>query len=68
MYSSFTWNLFCHRFLGALEYLYKVIPEELQATGHMVFVGISFGITGIIGSSVGGIIFENFGDQRYISY
>ncbi|MFV2048979.1 MFS transporter [Metabacillus sp. YM-086] len=48
-------------FLGALEYLYKVVPEELQATGHMVFVGISFGITGIIGSSVGGIIFENFG-------
>ncbi|MGM0876376.1 MAG: MFS transporter [Bacillota bacterium] len=48
-------------FLGALEYLYKVIPEEMQATGHMVFVGISFGLTGIIGSSIGGIIFENFG-------
>lgn len=48
-------------FLGALEYLYKVIPEELQATGHMVFVGISFGITGIVGSSLGGIVFENFG-------
>ncbi len=48
-------------FLGAIEYLYKVIPEELQATGHMVFVGISFGITGIIGSSLGGIVFENYG-------
>lgn len=48
-------------FLGALEYLYKVIPQELQATGHMVFVGISFGLTGIIGSSIGGVIFENYG-------
>lgn len=50
-------------FLGALEYLYNVIPEELQATGHMVFVGIAFGITGIIGSSIGGIIFENHGGK-----
>ncbi|MBO1515235.1 MFS transporter [Metabacillus bambusae] len=52
---------FAIAFLGALEYLYKAIPEELQATGHMVFVGISFGITGIIGSSIGGIVFENYG-------
>jgi len=52
---------FAIAFLGALEYLYKAVPEELQATGHMVFVGISFGITGIIGSSFGGVIFENLG-------
>lgn len=52
---------FAIAFLGALEYLYNAVPEELQATGHMVFVGISFGITGIIGSSFGGVIFENLG-------
>ncbi|MBM7603771.1 MFS family permease [Metabacillus crassostreae] len=50
-------------FLGALEYLYKAIPEELQATGHMVFVGITFGITGIVGSSIGGVVFENYGGK-----
>ncbi|WP_273123756.1 MFS transporter [Bacillus weihaiensis] len=48
-------------FLGALEYLYQIVPEELQASGHMVFVGICFGVTGILGSSIGGIIFEKYG-------
>ena len=48
-------------FLGALEYLYKIVPREMQATGHMVFMGVTFMITGIIGSSVGGFIFDAFG-------
>ncbi|CAM4125542.1 MFS transporter [Lederbergia lenta] len=55
-------------FLGAIEYLYKVVPSEMQATGHMVFMGIAFGITGIIGSSLGGMIFDRFsGTALYLS-
>ncbi|WP_062108898.1 MFS transporter [Bacillus niameyensis] len=54
---------FCYAifFMGAIEYLYKLLPKELQATGHMVFVLIVFGITGIIGSYAGGYIFDAFG-------
>lgn len=48
-------------FLAAIEYLYNAVPEGVQATGHMVFMGITFMITGIIGSSVGGFIFDHYG-------
>ncbi|MCJ8007559.1 MFS transporter [Lederbergia wuyishanensis] len=47
-------------YMGAIEYLYKALPVEMQATGHMVYMGIVFSITNIIGSSVGGIIFDTF--------
>ena len=48
-------------FMGAIEYLYKRLPIEMQATGHMVFMLIVFGITGIIGSLAGGFIFDAYG-------
>ena len=55
-------------FLGAIEYLYKVVPPEMQATGHMVFMGITFGVTGIIGSSLGGMIFDVYsGKALYLT-
>ncbi|MBS4178243.1 MFS transporter [Lederbergia citrea] len=55
-------------FMGAIEYLYKAVPQEMQATGHMVFMGVTFGITGIIGSSVGGMIFDVFsGSALYLT-
>ncbi|MBS4200430.1 MFS transporter [Bacillus sp. FJAT-49732] len=51
---------FAIMYMGAIEYLYKALPVEMQATGHMVFMGIAFSITNIIGSSVGGFIFDTF--------
>ncbi|MBS4204829.1 MFS transporter [Lederbergia citrea] len=48
-------------FMGAIEYLYKRLPIEMQATGHMVFMLIVYGVTGIIGSFAGGFIFDAFG-------
>lgn len=48
-------------FMGAIEYLYRLLPKSMQATGHMAFMLVVFGTTGIIGSSVGGAIFENLG-------
>lgn len=47
--------------VASLEYLYRIVPPEMQATGHMMYVAISFGVTGIIGSSLGGMVFEAFG-------
>jgi PPP family 3-phenylpropionic acid transporter len=55
-------------FLGAIEYLYRMVPPEMQATGHMVFMGITFGVTSIIGSSIGGVIFDVYsGTVLYLS-
>ncbi|MCR2823014.1 MFS transporter [Lederbergia panacisoli] len=51
---------FAIMYMGAIEYLYRALPVEMQATGHMVFMGIAFSITNIIGSSIGGIIFDAF--------
>ena len=49
-------------------YLYRMVPPEMQATGHMVFMGITFGVTSIIGSSIGGVIFDVYsGTVLYLS-
>jgi len=48
-------------FMGAIEYLYKRLPVEMQATGHMAFMIIVFGVTGIIGNFAGGFVFDTYG-------
>jgi len=44
---------------AAFQYITKIIPEELQGTGHLLFISFSFGIAGIIGTSIGGMIMES---------
>lgn len=46
---------------AAFEYVARLIPRELQSTGHLVFMTVFFGISGIIGSLSGGMLMENFG-------
>ncbi|GAE35749.1 MFS transporter [Halalkalibacter akibai] len=45
-------------YLAAFQYVNKLIPEHLQATGHVLFITIIFGVAGIIGSLLGGTIIE----------
>lgn len=48
-------------YLTAFQYVTRLIPKMLQSTGHLVFVSVFFGLSGIIGSLVGGVIIDNFG-------
>jgi PPP family 3-phenylpropionic acid transporter len=45
-------------YTAAFKYMTKVIPEELLGTGHLLFVSVFFGFSGILGSLGGGYIME----------
>lgn len=47
-------------YLAAFQYVTKILPKELQATGHVFFITIVFGLSGMIGSLAGGSIIEYF--------
>ncbi|WP_139488035.1 MFS transporter [Brevibacillus dissolubilis] len=48
-------------YTAAIQYLYGIIPEEWKSTGQMVLAVLFFGVSGIVGSFVGGWIFDTFG-------
>ncbi|QDP39027.1 MFS transporter [Radiobacillus deserti] len=48
-------------YLSAFQYVTRLIPENLQATGHLVFVSVFFGLSGIIGSLGGGALIDSAG-------
>lgn len=55
-------------YVAAFEYITRLIPKLLQSTGHLVFYAIFFGVSGIIGSLLGGQIIDHFGGSRlYLS-
>ncbi|MGG1687956.1 MFS transporter [Pseudalkalibacillus sp. NRS-1564] len=45
-------------YVAAFQYVTKLVPEHLQATGHLLFISVFFGLSGILGSLLGGMIFE----------
>jgi len=47
-------------FIAAFDYVTRLIPDLLMSTGHLVFFAF-MGVAGIIGSLIGGAIFETFG-------
>ncbi|MFB5663089.1 MFS transporter [Alteribacillus sp. HJP-4] len=47
-------------YFSSLNYISRIIPEELQATGHLLFITTFFGISGITGALAGGWLMENF--------
>jgi len=49
--------------VASLQYILKIVPAELKATGQAAFAVTFGGLGMIIGSSVGGHIFEQFGPQ-----
>lgn len=48
-------------YVAALEFLSDVVPNELQSTGHLLFLSVSFGLSGIIGALFGGFTLDTFG-------
>lgn len=50
-------------YLAAFQYITRLIPTLLQSTGHLVFFAVFFGVSGIIGSLVGGALMDSFGGE-----
>lgn len=48
-------------YLASFDYIARLVPRSLQATGHLVFFSVFFGVSGIIGSLMGGALMEAFG-------
>ncbi|WP_209122234.1 MFS transporter [Alkalihalobacillus sp. BA299] len=55
-------------YIAAFQIVSKLVPEELQATGHVLFITTFFGISGIIGAFVGGLVIQNAGVAQLYSY
>lgn len=54
-------------YLAAFDFITRTIPKLLQATGHLIFYSVFFGLSGIIGSMGGGYILEHYsGEMLYL--
>lgn len=54
-------------YTAAFEYVTRIIPKLLQSTGHLVFYSVFFGVSGIIGSLIGGAIIDFYsGSMLYV--
>ncbi|WP_096188957.1 MFS transporter [Evansella halocellulosilytica] len=47
-------------YLTAFQFVTKLVPEELESTGHLLFISVFFGISGVIGSILGGSVIHVF--------
>lgn len=48
-------------YLASFSYITRLIPKLLQSTGHLVFYSVYFGVSGIIGSLIGGALIDTYG-------
>ncbi|GAA5416023.1 hypothetical protein Pryu01_01055 [Paraliobacillus ryukyuensis] len=48
-------------YMTAFQYITQLIPKSVQSTGHLVFMSVFFGLSGIVGSLAGGTIMDVFG-------
>nr|WP_090855856.1 MFS transporter [Paraliobacillus sp. PM-2] len=55
-------------YLSAFQYITRLIPKSLQSTGHLVFMSVFFGLSGIVGSLGGGTIIDLFGANTLYLY
>ncbi|MCY9697827.1 MFS transporter [Paenibacillus alginolyticus] len=58
---TFTFPIF---YSAAIQYLYRIVPEEWRATGQTVLAILFFGVSGIVASYLGGWFYENFGGKQ----
>ncbi|MDQ0352291.1 PPP family 3-phenylpropionic acid transporter [Alkalibacillus filiformis] len=47
-------------YLAAFDYITRLIPKVVQGTGHLMFHTVFFGVSGIIGSLMGGPIIDHY--------
>lgn len=48
-------------FVASVQFVFKIVPDELKSTGQTLFTSVYFGIGGIIGNAGGGWVMETFG-------
>ncbi len=48
-------------YVAGIQYVHSIAPEQWKSTGQTVFTVIFFGVSGIIGSSIGGWILDEYG-------
>lgn len=48
-------------YTASMSYITRLIPNILQSTGHLIFYAAFFGVSGVIGSLIGGRWMELFG-------
>ncbi|WP_117168251.1 MFS transporter [Paraliobacillus sediminis] len=55
-------------YLAAFQYVTRLIPQALQSTGHLLFMAVFFGISGIVGSLGGGALIDSVGGNTMYFY
>ncbi|WP_112182362.1 MULTISPECIES: MFS transporter [Paraliobacillus] len=55
-------------YLAAFQYVTRLIPQALQSTGHLFFMAVFFGFSGIVGSLGGGTLIESAGGNTMYFY
>ncbi|WP_308635622.1 MFS transporter [Paenibacillus silvisoli] len=58
----FTFPIF---YTAAIQYLYRIVPDEWRATGQTVLALLFFGVSGIVASYAGGWLYETFSGHVY---
>lgn len=52
-------------YTAAIQYLYRIVPEEWRATGQTILALLFFGVSGIIASYAGGILYDVVGGKLF---
>lgn len=52
-------------YLTAFQFVSRLVPSELESTGHLLFISVFFGFSGVIGSSMGGLVIDIF-DLKFL--
>lgn len=47
-------------YLTAFQFVARLVPEELTSTGHLLFISVFFGMSGVVGSLLGGAVIDAF--------
>ena len=50
-------------YLTAFQFVTRLLPEEFESTGHLLFISVFFGISGVVGSVAGGQIINAYDVQ-----
>jgi PPP family 3-phenylpropionic acid transporter len=48
-------------YVGGIQYIHQISPAQWKSTGQTVFTVVFFGISGIVGSTLGGWVLDEFG-------
>jgi MFS transporter, PPP family, 3-phenylpropionic acid transporter len=48
-------------YVGGMQYLYSIVPEQWKSTGQTMLTVMFFGVSGIIGSTIGGWLIDEWG-------